>query len=151
MALHWQWLKFSELSLDQLYQILAAREAVFVLEQTCNYQDADGLDQYAYHLLGLADDKTLMAYARIVFPGKKYASEPAIGRVLTVKAARSKGYGRDLIKQALNYIDRTFPGSSMRLSAQLYLEHFYQTFGFKTVSEPYDEEGIEHIEMLLER
>lgn len=146
----WQWLRFSELSADQLYEILRVRQKVFTVEQDCAYQDADGKDRYARHLAAWranTDSPQLLAYLRVVIPGVKYA-EPSIGRVLTAKSARGTGLGRELMRRAIAHTQAEFPGRAIRISAQEYLQRFYREFGFEQVSEPYDEDGIPHIEML---
>ncbi|WP_323844735.1 GNAT family N-acetyltransferase [Microbulbifer magnicolonia] len=151
----WQWLSFAELSSEQLYEILRARQEVFAVEQHCPYQDADGRDQVSRHLAGWhqagmhreSDHPLLLAYLRVVFPGEKYA-EPSIGRVLTTSSARGTGLGRELMRRALRHTQETFPGAPIRISAQQHLEKFYGEFGFVQASEPYDEDGIPHIEML---
>ncbi|WP_346836816.1 GNAT family N-acetyltransferase [Microbulbifer sp. SAOS-129_SWC] len=148
--MHWQWAEFSELSAQQLYAILRERQEVFTVEQDCAYQDADDKDPCAWHLIGWsdADSEQVLAYLRVVFPGKKYA-EPSIGRVLTSAATRGTGIGRELMRRALREIARAYPHTAVRISAQQYLESFYREFGFERVSAPYDEDGIPHIEMLL--
>ena len=146
----WQWARLEVLDIHQLYEILRVRQEVFTVEQDCAYQDADGKDSCAWHLCGWAPDSTqprLLAYLRVVDPGKKY-NEPSIGRVLTANAARGKGLGRDLMWQALHNTQQAFPASAIRISAQQYLENFYREFGFVPCSSPYDEDGIPHIEML---
>lgn len=146
----WQWRSFEALSGFELYEILAAREAVFIVEQQCIYQDIDHLDQDAWHLLGRDRDtgtNALLAYLRVVFPGKKYA-EPSIGRVITTEAARGRGLGKGLMAEGIKRVEAQYPNRAIRISAQVYLERFYQGFGFQTVSEPYDEDGILHIEMV---
>ncbi|WP_193164632.1 GNAT family N-acetyltransferase [Microbulbifer hainanensis] len=147
---HWQWGKFSDFSPDQLYEVLRVRQAVFTVEQDCAYQDADGKDQSAWHLTAwrtASPTPEALAYLRVVFPGKKYP-EPSIGRVLTAEGARGTGLGRELMRRAVEQIEREYPQSPIRISAQQYLESFYRDFGFVRVSEPYDEDGIPHIEML---
>lgn len=147
--MRWQWTQFSDLSAQQLYEILRERQEVFTVEQDCAYQDADGKDQFAWHLIGWSETAAprVQAYLRVVFPGKKYA-EPSIGRVLTAASARGSGLGRELMQRAVEETERVYPGSAIRISAQQYLEAFYREFRFEPVSEPYDEDGIPHIEML---
>ncbi|MGQ9426415.1 GNAT family N-acetyltransferase [Gilvimarinus sp. F26214L] len=142
----WQWSAFDALSAGELYRIIAAREAVFVVEQNCPYLDVDGVDPDAMHLIAW-DDGVLLAYMRVVKPGIKYA-EPSLGRVLTSREARGRGLGRELMRRGLEQVDKLYPGMAVRISAQAYLEHFYADFGFLRVSEPYDEDGIPHLEML---
>ncbi|MFL6550678.1 MAG: GNAT family N-acetyltransferase [Povalibacter sp.] len=146
MNIDWHWASLSELSAIQLYAIFAARQAVFVVEQTCAYQDLDGLDFGADHLIGWNGDE-VAAYLRILDPGIRF-SEPSIGRVLTTRNFRSSGVGRALMRLALERTDARFPRMSVRISAQAHLESFYGSLGFSTASEPYLEDGIPHVEML---
>ena len=146
----WQWSAFSDLSVDDLYQLLQKRQEVFILEQTCFYQDIDGLDQGAHHLLGwrtIDGKRELAAYLRCLAPGAKYA-EMSLGRVLTTNDARGSGAGRELLAHGIQYAEQLHPGHRIRIGAQQYLEAFYQGFGFETVSAPYDEDGIMHVDML---
>ena len=145
-----QWCTFHELTLDQLYEILRARQEVFTVEQDCAYQDADGKDHLSWHLTcwdSNAESPSLLGYLRVVYPGIKYP-EPSIGRVLTREAARGTGLGRELMQHAIRHTHRELPQAAIRISAQLYLQRFYQALGFEQVSTPYDEDGIPHIEML---
>ncbi|MFC5552191.1 GNAT family N-acetyltransferase [Massilia aerilata] len=147
----WQWKGFKELTVAQLYAMLALRQQVFVLEQTCLYPDIDGLDPGAQHLLGWreVDGKTeLVAQLRCLAPGAKY-EEMSIGRVVTSPAARGSGLGRELVAQGVALAQQLHPGHAIRIGAQAHLEAFYHSFGFVTVSEPYDEDGILHIDMVL--
>jgi ElaA protein len=149
----WQWSSFGALSKDDLYAIIARRQEVFIVEQHCVYPDIDGADPHSYHLLGWQGDgaqRSLVAYLRCVFPGVKYA-EMSLGRVLSAPAVRGSGIGRELLAQGIARAERQFPGGSIRIGAQLYLEAFYGSFGFERVGEPYDEDGIAHIEMLRQK
>lgn len=146
----WQWCFFSDLSVEQLYEILKARQRVFVVEQNCPFLDADDLDQSCWHLVAWqqgGSGEVLLAYARIVPPGIKY-DEPSIGRVITTPEARGRGYGRQLMKLAVQKVEELYPRSDIRIGAQQYLEKFYAGFGFQTVSKPYIEDGIPHVVML---
>ncbi len=146
----WQWKRFAELKPAELYTLLAARAAVFVVEQACAFQDADGLDLYAWHLLGWVEndhDPTLAAYLRLVDPGRKYI-EPSIGRVLTTLPFRGTDLGRATMREGLARAAALYPGRAVRIGAQQRLERFYLELGFRTVSAPYEEDGIAHIEML---
>ncbi|HEY5802022.1 MAG TPA: GNAT family N-acetyltransferase [Burkholderiaceae bacterium] len=148
--LDWQWKTFGELSARDVYDMLALRSAVFVVEQQCVYQDIDGADRDALHLLGWhtgASGRTLGAYARVFAPGLKF-DEAAIGRVIAAPAMRGTGAGRALMAEALAGIAQHWPGQATRISAQRYLERFYASFGFTVCSEPYLEDGIPHIDML---
>ncbi len=146
----WQWRSFAELSSHDLYEMLAQRQQVFVLEQQCLYNDFDGLDYAAHHLLGwrTVDGRRLLAaYLRCLAPGAKY-TEMSLGRVLTTKAARGTGIGRELLAQGIAHAERRHPGQPIKVQAQRYLEAFYAGFGFVTISTPYDEDGIMHVDML---
>lgn len=143
----WQCARFTELSVTQLYRILAARSEVFVLEQNCVYQDMDDTDLVSLHLSAWIEGQQVAAYLRIVPPGLKF-TEVSLGRVITSKAARGSGIGKQLLAKGLEQIEIAYPAQAVRISAQHYLEKFYQSFGFVTVSEMYLEDDIPHIEML---
>jgi ElaA protein len=142
----WVWKKFSELTNLELYEIIKVRETVFVVEQKLSYVDCDDFDQAAYHLMGYIDEK-LCAYLRAFPPGTKHP-ESSFGRVLTIKAARGIGMGRELTRQGLQHIEENFGKVSVVISAQAQLENFYSGFGFIKMSELYMEEGIPHLKML---
>ncbi len=146
----WQWSAFADLSAADLYQVLQKRQDVFILEQTCLYPDMDGLDEGAHHLLGwrvIDGKRELAAYMRVLAPGAKYV-EMSLGRVLTAPCARGTGIGHELLTQGIAHAERQHPGHRIRIGAQQHLEKFYAGFGFATISEPYDEDGIMHIDML---
>lgn len=145
-ATEFHWARLHQLSGPQFHRIMAARIAVFVVEQNCPYQDADEMDAHSWHLSALIDGR-LAGYLRLVDPGQRYA-EPSIGRVLTVTDFRRQGLGRVLMDAALRQAERLFPGSAIRISAQAYLLDFYRSYGFETVGEGYLEDGIPHWEML---
>lgn len=146
----WQWSSFADLPNADLYEMLAQRQNVFILEQKCFYPDMDGYDQDAWHLLGWRETggrRQLAAYLRCIAPGVKY-KEMSLGRVITAQAARGTGIGRELLAEGIARAEALHPGHRIRIGAQQYLEAFYGSFGFRTVSAPYDEDGIMHIEML---
>ena len=148
--LDWQFSSFTDLSNKDLYEVLAQRQNIFILEQTCLYPDIDGYDLEAHHLLGWRvenDKRELAAYLRVLAPGAKY-EEMSLGRVITTQAARGSGAGRQLLARGIACAEALHPGHRIRIGAQQYLEKFYQSFGFETVSAPYDEDGIMHIDML---
>jgi ElaA protein len=150
MTIEWQWCSFNELSNADLYALLQARQDVFLLEQQCLYPDFDGLDQGAHHLLAwvtVDGARQLGAYLRVLAPGAKY-TEMSLGRVLTARPARGSGIGRALLARGIAHAEALYPGHRIRIGAQQYLEKFYAGFGFETISAPYDEDGIEHIDML---
>lgn len=143
---HWQCEKLENLNPKSIYELLKARQDVFVLEQQCFYEDIDTLDYSAWHLIGWMENK-LAVYARLLPPDLRYP-DASFGRVLTVKTYRRTGLGRMLMQKILEKMQELFPNIPIRISAQEYLESFYQEFGFTTVSEPYLEDEISHVEML---
>ena len=146
--MHWLFARFDDLLPRDIHDLFQARAAVFVLEQKCPFQDVDGADPACWHLIGRASPGgEVLAYSRLVPPGVKYP-EPSIGRVLTTANARGTGAGRELMDEALARAEALWPEQPIRIGAQQYLEHFYGTYGFTRSSEPYDEDGIMHIEML---
>ena len=146
-GIHWVLKKFDALSPAELYAILQLRNEVFVVEQHCAYQDADGKDLKAWHLMGWIDD-FLALYTRLVPPGVSYPDHSSIGRVVSSKRIRGGGHGWTLMKRSIEEASHLFPGKNIKIGAQLYLRSFYESLGFKQVSEVYLEDGIEHIEMV---
>ena len=146
LRLRWTWKRFEALSLDELYDALALRCRVFILEQGA-YLDPDGLDRESWHLLGRDGDGVLQAYLRVLDPGAKF-SEPSMGRVITSPEVRGTGAGRLLVAEGVRRIEEAWPGQANRISAQLHLSKFYQAFGFQEVGEPYGEDRIPHVQML---
>ena len=149
MALTWTLGRLHQLGPLDVYDLLALRSEVFVVEQTCVFQDPDGVDKQAHHLLGRDAQGCLQAVLRIVDPGVKYP-EPSIGRVISAPSVRRTGVGRELMSQGLLQCANLWPGHGVRISAQARLQRFYESFGFKAASEPYLEDDIPHLEMLLE-
>tara|TARA_R110000868_G_scaffold173829_1_gene410209 strand:- start:18980 stop:19423 length:444 start_codon:yes stop_codon:yes gene_type:complete len=137
---------FSELTLQELYSILQLRSEVFVVEQDCVYQDMDGKDQKALHVLG-KNDGVLVAYTRIFKPGD-YFKESSIGRVVVSQHQRKHRYGYDIMKASIAFIENNFKESNIKISAQCYLKTFYNNLGFVVVGEQYLEDGIPHYPML---
>ena len=146
--LEWKWAAFDDLSVKQFHDVLQLRSAVFVLEQHCLFQDIDGADSLAMHLLGQHEGQ-IVAYARCFPAGVKFA-EASIGRVLTRRAARGGGLGHALIKEAIASVWRQWGAQAIRIGAQSHLKPFYGDHGFKQVGTAYVEDGIDHIEMLLQ-
>ena len=138
--------KFNQLTTKELYEILRVRAEVFVVEQTCVYQDLDMKDQDSWHLF-LEDGDEIIAYLRILNKGVSYP-EIAIGRVLTKDTQRKKGLAREMMRKAIKFIETELKENTILISAQVYLMKFYESLGFKAVSEIYLEDGIEHIEMV---
>jgi ElaA protein len=137
---------FKELTTGELYAILRLRNEVFVVEQNCVFQDADNKDLYCHHLM-LYDGHELAAYARLVPPGISY-QEMSIGRVVTSPRSRGKGAGKKLMEHAIRYCHKVFGEGPLKIGAQHYLKDFYLSFGFKETGAVYDEDGIDHIEMI---
>jgi ElaA protein len=140
---------WSALGRDELYAVMALRQEVFVVEQRCAYLDADGYDPQAAHLWATgADPAYPIAYCRIFPAGVKYP-EASIGRVVSAPSARRTGAGRALMVEALRRMDEAAGSTAtVRISAQSYLQRFYEALGFRVVSEPYLEDDIPHLEML---
>jgi ElaA protein len=151
----WRFAEFADLAPLEVHDLLQLRSAVFVVEQNCVFLDVDGVDPQCWHLLGRSPpplgegrgEGPLLAYCRLVPPGVKYP-EPSIGRVITSAAGRRTGAGRELMGEAVKRAHELWPGQALRIGAQMYLEKFDGDFGFSRCSEPYDEDGIMHIEML---
>ena len=138
---------FSALNTYELYDILQLRSAVFVMEQNCFYQDCDDYDKVAVHLM-IQHDKKLIAYARILPPHSKYP-QTSIGRVVVHPDWRGKNLARTLMESAIANARTMFPNAPLMVQAQCYLEKFYQSFGFETVTSPYDEAAVLHIDMVM--
>ena len=147
--MRWVLKKFQELTPDELYALLRLRAEVFVVEQTCAFQDLDNKDQPSYHLLGYLQDE-LVAYTRLVPPGISYTAA-SIGRVVTSPAHRKKGFGKLLMQESIKVCDQLFGKNTVMIGAQCYLIEFYSSLGFVPSGEVYLEDGIEHIEMTLTR
>lgn len=147
--LRWNLVHYDRITPDELYEALVLRQRVFVVEQQCAFLEADGVDRYAWHLFGrLPGESQLVAYLRIVPPGRRFA-EPSIGRVVTAPEVRRTGLGRALMEEGIRLTWELFPGQAIKLSAQRYLEDFYGSLGFVVSGEPYEEDGIPHINMIL--
>lgn len=137
---------FNQLSLDELYYLFQLRSQVFVVEQDCVYQDIDGKDKKALHVIGKKDN-TIIAYSRIFKPGD-YFKEASIGRVVVAENFRHLKYGHQLMVASIEAVETYFSSKKIKISAQKYLENFYNNLGFITCGEPYLEDGIPHIAMI---
>jgi len=137
---------FDRLSLEQLYEMLALRQKVFVVEQDCPYLDADGKDQEAYHMLMWENDQ-LIGYTRLLPAGISYHSYCSIGRVANTQEVRGKGTGQLLMKESIKECQKLFPGKAIKISAQVYLLKFYTDLGFIETEDRYLEDGIPHVAM----
>jgi len=142
----WRSLPFVALAPGELYELLQLRTEVFVIEQDCPFQDMDGADADAVHLLGTRDGE-LVAYARCFAAGVKFA-EASIGRVITRQSLRGTGVGHILMRQAIACVFETWGRQPIRIGAQARLEKYYLQHGFQVASQSYIEDGIPHVEML---
>lgn len=140
---------FSTLTTQQLYEILALRAAVFVVEQNCIYQDIDGKDQKALHILGYKNG-VLVAYTRIFKPGD-YLEKASIGRVVVAPSFRKKAFGKQIMETSIAAVKTYFNTTTIEISAQTHLINFYTSLKFKTIGTPYLEDGIPHIKMQISR
>jgi ElaA protein len=142
---------FDRLSSFFLHKVLKLRQDVFILEQNCLYPDIDGHDSACQHLLITPenDPQVLAGYSRIVPPGL-FFKEASIGRIVVDENWRGNQTGRFLVEESMQVTKRLHPESGIRITAQLHLQNFYESLGFKKDSDPYDDAGILHIEMILE-
>ena len=141
---------FYNLTLDELYAIMAIRQEVFVVEQNCPYLDVDGKDQMGVHLMGWNTKEELIAYTRLLNKGISYPDYPSIGRVVTSPSVRGTGIGKLLMEESIKVIRQLFPeNKAIKISAQCYLTRFYESFGFQSTGKEYLEDDIPHIAMLL--
>jgi len=146
--LTWKVSRFDELTAEELYTILHLRCKIFIMEQNAPYLDMDYKDQKAIHLHGYIDDE-LIAYCRL-FKSGDYFDEASIGRVIVAQEYRKYGYGHDLMKRALGLEESILEETKITISAQLYLQKFYESHGFRKTSEVYLEDGLPHIQMKRE-
>lgn len=142
----WKWARFEDLSADDVYDALALRARIFIVEQDCVYLDVDGLDRHAWHLLGRDEQGTLQAYLRGVDPGWKF-DVPSVGRVVVDASRRGTRLGHELLAEGLRRCDLTWPGQPNRIGAQAHLQAFYGRHGYVPVGETYLEDDIPHIDM----
>jgi ElaA protein len=135
---------FSDLSVDELYEILALRSEVFVVEQNCIFLDLDHKDQKALHFMGFDQKNQLMAYTRLFNESVYYQGFLSIGRVVASPKGRGEGYGREIFGKSVEKVQELFGQKSIKIGAQAYLESFYASFGFESINEDYVEDGIPH-------
>ena len=148
-TVQWDIQTFREFEVDQLYALLKLRVDVFVVEQACAYADLDEHDHHieTRHLIGRDEFGKLIAYARLLPPGLRYP-EVNLGRVVVRADSRQKGIGHQLLQTGINESSRCWPQAPMKISAQDYLQRFYEQYGFVRVSDVYLEDGIPHVEMV---
>ncbi|NJB86401.1 ElaA protein [Lewinella marina] len=149
MSVTWKCYAFDELDVHLLYAILALRQEVFVVEQTCWYQDADGKDQAALHVVGSRAGE-VVAYTRLLPRGVSYPEYASIGRVITAPAVRGEGLGRPLMRESIRLLYERYGVQPIKIGAQAHLQDFYGSLGFVGVGGIYDEDGIPHRSMVLE-
>jgi len=149
MALIWKIRRFEALSTIELYEVLKLREEVFIIEQNCIYQDVDGKDAKALHLFGEYEGE-VVAYSRLFKPGD-YFDEASIGRVVVKQKFRDRKWGHDLMRESIMAINQYFNENNITISAQAYLEKFYNAHGFTAIGEGYLEDDIPHIRMISKR
>ena len=145
----WHVKKFDQLDIHELYELLKLRVDVFVVEQNCPYPDIDGKDRHkeTRHLLGKDQEGRIVAYLRILPKGLSF-EQVSIGRVVVAPDHRANGISHGMIKTALGIMETVWPGEQIKIGAQVYLKDFYETYGFKPVSNSYLEDGIPHIDMV---
>lgn len=144
----WKVKRFDDLTTRELYSIIKTRIDVFVVEQECPYEEADNKDQDAAHLY-MEDGGRIISYARLVPAGISYP-QASIGRVLVDKEYRGNGYATSLLEKSIAFITREWGEKEIKIQAQTYLQNFYRSFGFRQVSDEYLDDGIPHIDMLLQ-
>lgn len=143
-------LPFNELSTYALYEILALRQEVFVVEQNCPYQDCDGKDLQSWHLMGRDASGKLVCYTRLLPKGVSYDHYVSIGRVVSSPSVRGTGVGKILMEESIRMCRKLFGTQAIKIGAQTYLLRFYEGFGFRSTLEEYLEDGIPHTKMILE-
>lgn len=143
----WNLKTYNELTKDQLYSIIKERINIFVVEQNCPYPELDDLDQGSFHLF-FEENAEIRAYLRILPKGLKY-KEVSIGRVIVKESYRRKGIASDLMRRAIDFIEKELHETEIKIQAQDHLRGFYGSFGFKPISETYLEDGIPHVDMIL--
>lgn len=141
----WRWSAFDELTGREVYDLLRLRMDVFVVEQNCAFSEIDGKDPGALHLRCLVGSG-LAGCLRVLPPGTPDGA-PRIGRIATASRFRGSGLGHRLMEEGLRFCAEHYPASAIDLSAQAHLEPFYGRHGFTTVSAPYLEDGIPHLDM----
>ncbi len=142
----WSVKNFESLSKMELHDLLRLRVDIFIVEQDCPYPEIDGKDPECYHVLGKNKSGSIVAVARIAPAGLIY-EETSIGRVVTKKALRGSGIGSELMKQSMKFCKEKLEAATIKIAAQKYLEDFYTNLGFKTISDVYLWDGIEHVDM----
>lgn len=146
MSLEVRIVPFDQLTLDELYAFLKLRQDVFMLEQTCLFEDIDYRDQEAWHVLGKVEQQ-IVAYTRIFAPNHYFPDHSAIGRVVSSPQHRGRNYGREIMQTSIHFCATTWPTTPIKIGAQHYLERFYQSLGFVSTGPAYLEDDIPHLYM----
>lgn len=146
--LNWEIKHYNELSLDDFHDLIALRIKVFVIEQNCPYQELDGKDKKAFHLIGKSSKGEILGTLRVLPPGISY-DEASIGRVVIDEKVRGQKLGHLMMKKALIFIENKFEDNTVRISGQKYLKKFYEDLNFVDIGKEYLEDGIPHLEMVL--
>ena len=137
--------KFDELTLNELYDILKLRVDIFVVEQNCPYGELDNKDKESIHIF-YRENGEITAFLRIIPKFLSYESV-SMGRICVKQEFRSRKLGREIVKDAINYIEKDLKEYIITIGAQEYLKDFYASFDFKPISDVYDEDGIKHLDM----
>ncbi len=148
--IHYTCCPFNELSVYELYEIMALRQQVFIIEQNCPYLDADSKDLKAMHLMGRDTEGALVAYTRLLPTGVSYPDYASIGRVVSSHKVRGKGIGKELMQESIKWMHTFFPNEPVKIGAQTYLLAFYTSLGFVSTGEDYLEDNIPHTVMILD-
>jgi ElaA protein len=146
--MHWNYQTFNDINGNDLYEMLKLRVDVFIVEQNCSYSELDDYDQDSIHI-SCRDESGIIAYARLLPAGVKY-DEASIGRVIIRADKRGTGLAHKLMENCKEYMIENWAPHKIRLQAQCHLEKFYGAHGFDAISEPYMDDQIPHIDMILQ-
>ncbi len=152
--IHFTCKPFADLTVYELYDIMALRQEIFIIEQNCPYLDADGKDLKGWHLMGrqISDENTegvLVVYTRLLPKGVSYDNYASIGRVVSSASVRGTGAGKILMQQSIEMMEKLYPNDPVKIGAQSYLLKFYESLGFESTGEEYLEDDIPHTSMIL--
>ena len=136
------WKRFEELSGAEVYEILKARSAVFMMEQEIRYLDMDDVDYRSFHGF-LTDEGEVVAYLRAFADAQPQVYH--IGRVLTIR--RGVGLGRELMEKSMETLCRENGCRKIVLHSQVGAAGLYEKLGFCVVGDEFIEAGIPHVAM----
>lgn len=148
MKVHFEVKPFDSLTVHELYQVLALRQDVFIVEQACLFQDIDGQDSQAFHCLGKDETGDIVAYTRLFAKDISYKGYVSIGRVVTAQKVRKEGIGRQLMQYSIDICHKWWTNEDIKIGAQSYLKTFYGSLGFVDTGIDYVEDGIPHVYMI---